>query len=581
MGFINPSPPHYDVAETAAAPYHERMRRSSIDWVDQGFGAPISAYLFYLIKIGLWIWGWTYFVGQSVEGGITEWWDLPVAFAKGILWTMLYEGLGLGCGSGPLTVRNLPPVAAFLHFLRPGTIRLAPFPRHVPLTDGTTRTWLDVVLYAAHVGLVLRALLSAELTPEVVIPTVVLLPLMGLRDKTIFLSARAEHYWTTAVVLAVVSVTTSIGGTTAWDEVVIVLAGAKAVQLAIWWWAATSKLNNHFPYVVSIMVSNHVLNRSMWLRKKLVRSYPEDLRPSHIPALLAHGGTVIEYTIPLLLLLSDGGIGTTIGLIVIISFHTFIFSAFALGVPQEWNLFFIYSAVVLWGGDNAMTKPWEIGANPVIWVTLLTMLVLLPLLGNLFPRREISFLTSMRYYAGNWGTSTWLLKPSAIQKIEDHVTKAAPDVMQQMAKLVPEEALPVTVNRVATFRAMHLHGRLMQRLIGRAVEDPDEYQARDGEILTGVVMGWNFGEYQLHNDQLMDALDERCGFEPGEVRIVRIHPTAIHRPVWDWEIVDAADGVLLTGEATTAEATTQQPWPEPLQGATGARREGETPVSSG
>ncbi len=36
--------------------------------------------------------------------------------------------------------------------------------------------------------------------------------------------------------------------------------------------------------------------------------------------------------------------------------------------------------------------------------------------GNLFPRK-ISFLPGMRYYAGNWDTSLWCIKPSADAKI--------------------------------------------------------------------------------------------------------------------------------------------------------------------
>ncbi len=62
--------------------------------------------------------------------------------------------------SGPLGFHIWPPFTAFLHFLRPGTIKLAPFP-NLPLFGGTTRTWLDVALYAAFVASLLRALRGA------------------------------------------------------------------------------------------------------------------------------------------------------------------------------------------------------------------------------------------------------------------------------------------------------------------------------------------------------------------------------------------------------------------------------------
>ena len=45
------------------------------------------------------------------------------------------------------------------------------------------------------------------------------------------------------------------------------------------------------------------------------------------------------------------------------------------------------------------------------------LLVTVVTLGNLFPRK-ISFLPGMRYYAGNWDTTLWCVKPSADERIE-------------------------------------------------------------------------------------------------------------------------------------------------------------------
>ena len=47
---------------------------------------------------------------------------------------------------------------------------------------------------------------------------------------------------------------------------------------------------------------------------------------------------------------------------------------------------------------------------------LAVMLVALPLAGNLWPAR-ISFLLAMRYYAGNWAWSVWLLKGESHRKL--------------------------------------------------------------------------------------------------------------------------------------------------------------------
>ena len=51
---------------------------------------------------------------------------------------MLWEVLGLGAGSLPLTLRFSPMIGGVLYWLRPGTVRLPPWPDRVPLTRGNT-----------------------------------------------------------------------------------------------------------------------------------------------------------------------------------------------------------------------------------------------------------------------------------------------------------------------------------------------------------------------------------------------------------------------------------------------------------
>lgn len=106
------------------------------------------------------------------------WWWEGIAFQKAFIWACLIEVLGCGCMSGPLGFHIWPPYTAFLHFLRPGTIKLAPFP-NLPVFGGTTRTWVDVLLYAAFVAALLRALIAVEIGAAQLVPIVVLLPLCG------------------------------------------------------------------------------------------------------------------------------------------------------------------------------------------------------------------------------------------------------------------------------------------------------------------------------------------------------------------------------------------------------------------
>ena len=107
--------------------------------------------------------GWLFALATKGIDGFTavgSWWSEPIVFQKVVLYTLLFEVIGLGCGFGPLNNRFFPPMGSILYWLRPGTIRLPPWPGRVPLTKGTNRTPVDVALYAALLLMVLFTLFS-------------------------------------------------------------------------------------------------------------------------------------------------------------------------------------------------------------------------------------------------------------------------------------------------------------------------------------------------------------------------------------------------------------------------------------
>src|SRR5262249_42011404 len=159
-----------------------------------------------------------------------------------------------------------------------------------------------------------------------------------------------------------------------------------------------------------VMISNTPWNRSRTAKRRLYRNHPEDLRPSRQAALAAHLGTAIEFTLPLLLLVSRGGTLCTIAVIGMIIFHVHITSTFPLAVPLEWNLFMIFSLLFLFGPYGAV--PFSTIASPLLVAAIVALGVLVPVFGNLRPEK-ISFLSAMRYYAGNWATSQWLFRTGA------------------------------------------------------------------------------------------------------------------------------------------------------------------------
>src|SRR4051812_21854120 len=320
-------------------------------WAMQGYGTPLAVYAVYVLKLGLYVAGWRAFCGLGPGGGWlpSAAWLAPVAFQKAIVWSMLFEILGLGCGSGPLTGRYVPPIGGALYFLRPGTTKLPIF-EGAPIIGGARRNALDVVLYAATLGVSLWALTSATIPREAFVALAVLLPVLGLLDKTLFLCARGEHYWTTIMVFALSSF---VGG----DFV----PGAKGIHAALWFWAGVSKLNHHFPGVVGVMTSNSPVTRFPFMRRLMYRDFPRDLLPSRAAVIMGHAGTVLEMAVPIVLLVGRGGTITVVGLVLMLALHGFITSNVPMGVPLEWNVMMVYGGFFLF---------WKHADIPVAHLTL-------------------------------------------------------------------------------------------------------------------------------------------------------------------------------------------------------------------
>ena len=100
---------------------------------------------------------------------------------------------------------------------------------------------------------------------------------------------------------------------------------------------------------------------------------------------------------------------------------------------------------------------------------------------------------------------------------------------------------------------MHSHGRAINGLLPRAVDDVEAYNVREGELISGVVNGWNFGDGHLHDGQLLAAVQERCQFEPGELRIITLESQPAHVQRQRYRIYDAATGLIEEGYVEVAD----------------------------
>jgi hypothetical protein len=575
MGFLTQDTPVIDFEQWNKGTRAQKIVPMARHWAETGFGTPVALHLFYVVKIGLYILG-GWLIALSTKGidgftNVAAWWTEPIVFEKVVLYTMLFEVIGLGCGFGPLNNRFFPPMGSILYWLRPKTIRLPPWPGRIPLTRGDARTPVDVLLYGALLVLLVVALCADGTGPVLPGAHVGVLPLWhiwailgvlalaGLRDKVIFLAARGEVYgsFTVAFLFAGYGVD--------------LIIAAKLVCMVIWLGAATSKLNHHFPFVISTMMSNNPVLRPKFIKRAFFEHFPDDLRPGRPSRFMAHFSTFIEGAVPLALFFSHGGWPTYLAAFVMLCFHFGILSAIPMGVPLEWNVFMMFCVVTLFVGHadigiTDLTSPWPLVLFAVVAGTVV--------IGNLFPRK-VSFLPGMRYYAGNWDTSLWCIKPSASEKIEKNIVAIASMPATQMERYYgsPENAQMYLYMGYA-FRAFNTHGRALFTLAHRAMagQNEDGYTLTDGERIVSTAIGWNFGDGHMSNEQLVAALQERCHFEPGEVRIVMLDAQPIHQQTQQYRLVDAATGEFERGYVKVRDMVTRQPWADdvPVYGVTSA-----------
>src|SRR5246500_2631455 len=164
MGFITPELPDVDHDSWHTLPSASRLQVVTRHWVENGCGPPSASCLLYVFKMAAYVVGAAVVIsltpGFGGLGHIAAWWTQPIVYQKFVIFTLLFEVLGLGCGSGPLTARFWPPIGGVLYWLRPKTIRLPPWPDAVPFTQGGTRSIVDVALYAIVLASGVWALLS-------------------------------------------------------------------------------------------------------------------------------------------------------------------------------------------------------------------------------------------------------------------------------------------------------------------------------------------------------------------------------------------------------------------------------------
>ena len=149
-----------------------------------------------------------------------------------------------------------------------------------------------------------------------------------------------------------------------------------------------------------------------------------------------------------------------------------------------------------------------------------------------------------------------------MDKFEANIVKVSPLPEKQLTDLYGPELSSRMAHKGFAFRAMHTHGRALFGMIPR-LAGPDhetDYVLMDGELVAGVTLGWNFGDGHLHDEGLLAALHARCGFEPGEVRVMALESQPFGQPRQAYRLIDGATGVFEEGLVEVADMLERQPW---------------------
>src|SRR6516162_4682121 len=568
MGFFKPHFPDVDPDTFLRKPLMERGRILTESWAEHGFGSPRMVQLMYIVKLVFF-----YSLGGVLVATLTsglpafwhvmQWWNQPIVYQKVILWTVLLESIGIAGSWGPLAGKIKPMTGGILFWARPGTIRLRPW-KWVPFTSGNRRNWFDIALYLALLVSVAVALLSPGVhsdslskavpgntsglvNPALLVAPMALLILIGLRDKTIFLAARAEQYFPALFFFSVL-------------PFVNMIIALKMLIVAVWVGAGFSKFGKHFSSVIPPMVSNTIF-APKFVRRAHYRDFGRDMLPSRLADFMAHvNGTTVEIIAPLVLFFSTNKWVTLVAALLMVGFHLFIISTFPLAVPLEWNVVFGYTTIFLFLGFPNWNgyAPWDMTPP---WLALIVAAALLfyPILGNLRPDK-VSFLPSMRQYAGNWASALCTFAPGAEQKLNKVTRSASNQIDQFIAAGYEPKWAEVTCQKTTAWRSMHSQGRGLYSLLLSHLPDIDTRTVREGEFVCNSLIGFNFGDGHLHDADLIRAVQAQARFEPGELVVVWVESQPVHRGDQAYKVIDAALGVIERGTWRVADAVAEQPW---------------------
>eukprot|EP00438_Fugacium_kawagutii_P009224 Skav224569 [mRNA] locus=scaffold4295:222747:224780:- [translate_table: standard] len=438
-----------------------------------------------------------------------------------LLYNILHSILGFGATSSFLGQRFKFAVGGTgLHFLWPGTICSPVLPSvagwfsKVP----ARRSPVTVACYVAYVLALVRELMMPE--PQATLPLIFLV-LCTILDYNIFGASRGEHYGWFLVCMMFPD----------W------LHGWQCVQLALWAWAGVGKIGPWFQPVMPFITKDSVYT---WLLPKnfmcnlLVKDYPNDLNPSAVSTALAYAGATLEVCLPLCCSMPFYPL-RFLGAFGMICYHCFIGACMPFASVFEWNYYCMILSYFMFV-EHEFTFP----SSPALQAFLLVVLVIIPIIGQLYPCL-VPFLLAYRPYMGNWRFGWYVCHKKAIPKHDKLRTTENAFVGHNGVWLyewfewigLPCEQSTRTMHHwdywvagmMMIIPAYRPFVSVMEKLCEENGWDINDVCFTHSESYQNQIFGFSLGTGWISARECVRmAYNEICGFEKGEMYFVQFDP---------------------------------------------------------
>ena len=94
------------------------------------------------------------------------------------------------------------------------------------------------------------------------------------------------------------------------------------------------------------------------------------------------------------------------------------------------------------------------------------------------------------------------------------------------------------------------------------MKELQDYEWIDGEMVAGLVLGWNFGDGHLHREQLLRAVQAQCSFRSGRASLHHGGVAAARATDIALPDLGCQDRPFGRGYVDVNELRARQPWSE-------------------